>query len=190
MPRHKRLLTAKSALITVVCSGLVFLAGCSSAGGSEAAPSPTPSATHFFESEAQAIAAGQRLLADLFDLSASSAKSGDTSALQALLGTELYELESAAVLRLHDAGVSISGLAVDSNFVAESVTDSGVEAVVEMSFCRDVTSVRMLLTEGGDVTPPDRPERQSLIARMEFDKNGQRLVALDSWTKKDACDVR
>ena len=187
MPRHQRLLTAKSALITVVCSGLVFLAGCSSAGGSEAAPSPTPSATHFFESEAAAIEAMKVLISRLDDAETLAVNTGDFSAVDAIYITEEHASVHEGLQFYIDNGVRLVGTYADRNHQLVSLADNGDTAEVSVAFCRNVAGARLALVEGPDVTPPDRPIEQSLKITGYFSRSTEQLTLFDSWDSDDRC---
>ena len=113
--------------------------------------------------------------------------SGDFSAVDAVYVEDALNRVHEGVQVYRDHDVRFVGTYADRNHQILEFEESADEAVVTVSLCRNVAGARLVLADGGDITPADRPIEQSMKVTGYFSANEQRLSLFSNWEDGDAC---
>ncbi|MFJ4165482.1 hypothetical protein ACIPY5_07990 [Microbacterium sp. NPDC089698] len=152
IPRRSALLT------TAVVAGVIGLSACTPV------PAPEPTPTPLFASEAEAFKAAERVFRD-YVTAENALQGGDQSAKPELYltGDALSrDIESKRASKAN--GTKVEGATKIARFTGESagLANGAVRAAV----CLDVSTTKILSSQGEDITPGSRPTLVSLDVRF------------------------
>jgi hypothetical protein len=164
-PRRTRLAVVGFAALTVL-----FLAGCSNAvehGTSASSREAIPAeATPMFASDKEAAAAAERAYRNYIDVSDQIARDGGANSerLEPFVSGELYAQQTHEYDDVESKGLRATGASTFDSFKLESY-DNRAE-IIRAYVCIRVSNIRVLDTEGNDVTPVERSD--ALPLQLEF----------------------
>jgi hypothetical protein len=176
-----------SVAILACLLGCAALTGCSPA----ATPAPSPTSTAIFASEDEALAAATAVYQQYtaaFDVR--SAKGGiPYDALSTYVTPEyLQKLNEPGLLEKNEWHTDGS-TTFDTISVVET-SESDRSAVLRVRLCRDVSGIRILDSQGEDVTPTTRLKRFPVEVEMVSSAPSAKMLVISdsgSWTGKDFC---
>lgn len=187
------MLTRRAPFVALV--SVVIMLGTSGCFASSPAPAPStsaaPGASPLFASDEEALAAATEAYAAYLEVADSVGASGGVEVeLLAQLVTSAYmENQRASYLSLGTSQIKTQGT---STFQAPRLQafDSEFNQVT-IYVCVDVSDVRIIGANGGDVTPPDRPATYPLTVRFATENATSRLLvdSSESWTGDNFCSV-
>lgn len=178
-------------LLAVAAAVVVALSGCL-APLPDPKPAPAPTADPVFASEEEALAAATKAYAAYLAVS-DEITSGIADAEQiAPLVTDEYKiLETNGFEKLRTDGIVTSGQSTFDSVRLQQYSDSISETDSFTAYlCSDISSVRLVDSNGQDVTPPERMNRLPLEIDFYFDTDdpSQLLIGRsDVWSGTNFC---
>ena len=153
-------------------------------------PEPEPSSAPIFESDEEALAAAEVAYGEYLKVSNEITADGGEGAerIERLLSADrdqatLGNFDEYVSRRIHTTGSS----SFDSMDLQQLIDSGDGEATVALYLCLDVSEVRILDSNGNDVTPA-RQERLPLEIQYEATPGPTlKLLASDLWTGDDFC---
>ncbi|MGW4929763.1 hypothetical protein ACWEOH_11450 [Agromyces sp. NPDC004153] len=193
MPIPRRRRAVRRAASVVAATGLALvLAGC--VGGPTPTPTPTTAKTPtpIFASDEEALAAAEAAYAKYNAASAVVTADGGTNPqrVDETVTSEYAETLHEEFAALADAGLRMTG---ETTFYEAALAENAVDgegARVTIYLCRDVSAVRVVASDGSDVTPADRDA--SAPTQVFFVSTAENPTVLlvdgvDRWTGEDFC---
>lgn len=157
-------------------AALLTLTAC---GPRESSPraTPTPSSTDGpgFASDEEARAAAEAVYREYLRVISNDP---DFARLREFGTEELVASEEATYEKLTSAGLSGHGQSQVISFVLQQNSNAELSAYT----CVDVSEVRILNSSGLDVTPPDRPDRSTLLVTFVFENSKPVLSRSELWS--------
>ncbi|MDH6181381.1 hypothetical protein M2152_001563 [Microbacteriaceae bacterium SG_E_30_P1] len=155
------------------------LSGCGPGRVTDApAPEPTVTEEPLFATDAEALAAAEKVYREYSDLADAAGASADPSALTSYVTEEWFAREEAGYRDLAESGKRLVGTTILTSFRLQSF--DGHEIVVYV--CHDTRAVRVIEQETlADVTPTDRPNEALLEVRFEVEE-GLRIAESNLWS--------
>jgi predicted small lipoprotein YifL len=185
MPKARRYRGAMRRVVgaAAVVLGMLALSGCGTGDPIPTLP-PTPSTTPVFASEEEALAAAEDAYAAYLEMSALIASDGGESPERIApyvtanrLEEELSGFESYRELGIRAEGAPTFDVIELQRY--DELSPAGAEVVIYV--CWDAANVRVLNSEGTDVTPSDREVHDVLEVVLIAENSGSPLV-IDSDT--------
>ena len=169
---------------------LLALAGCAPAG-QHAASSPTARATPIFASDAEALAAAEKAYAAYLKVSDQIANDGGKNPERIAIYVSGHRLDTelAGSRTFESSGIKSEGSTAFKSPTFQRVAVNGRETEVAFYACWDASDVRIINTDGFDVTPRDRVDRQPLEVVMTT-VSGKLPLVLESdsaWSGQSSC---
>jgi len=173
----------------VAVLGMLALSGC---GGGTPLPTlpPTPSSTPVFASEEEALAAAEEAYAAYSEASSLIASDGgaDPHRVAPYVTEEQLRNELATADYYASNGVHSVGSPVITFFQLQDWSQAGTQAEIVVYVCVDVSMVRVVDSDGVDVTPPDREPVVPLEVLITGDAPDALLVASsEQWSGSSFC---
>lgn len=187
---------ARGVLASLACALLLGTAACSSPDGdeppaSDAAPSAAATDEPIFASDEEALAAAVEAYEAYADMSEQIASEGgtDPSRIEQVATADLAPYLIAEFEALRESGLRFVGenRISDAKLADRSETDQF--ARVSAYLCRDVGDVRILDSDGTDVTPEGDTVTAVLAHFVSSDRNSNALKLEDSepWDDSSFC---
>ncbi|NUT58868.1 MAG: hypothetical protein HOQ00_08525 [Agromyces sp.] len=193
MPTPRRRRAVRRGAAVVVATGLALaLAGC--VGAPAPTPTPTSAATPepIFASDEEALAAAEAAYAKYNAASAIvTAEGGMNPARVDETVTSAYaETLHEEFAALAEAGLRMTG---ETKFYEAELAENAVDAEgarITIYLCRDVSAVRVVASDGSDVTPADRDASAPTQVFLVSDAENPTVLLVDGvdrWTGDDFC---
>jgi hypothetical protein len=175
------------ALAAGTLASALALSGCAP---SASAPTPTvasPSATAFFASDEEALAAATAAYDAYLKVSDEVAAKGglDPSPLQDVVTSDEYARQTATFETYRARALHASGATTTDSWRLERADPATGDVTAYL--CVDVSKVRVLDSSGADQTPPERPERLPIEAGFELVDGHLRMARSAVWSGDNFC---
>jgi hypothetical protein len=169
---------------------LLALAGCVPSESHATAP-PSASATPVFASDAEALAAAEKAYAAYLRVSDEVANDGGKAperiAKYVTSGRFKSEIQTSALFL--ERGIRTTGSTDFDSSILQQVEADGIDTKVTFYTCWDTTAVRVIDSNGNDVTPADRIDRQTLevVLTTARGRLPLQLNSDDAWSGQSSC---
>ena len=164
----------------------IALAGCS-------AQTPTPQETTaateqkpLFATDAEALAAAEAAYANYLEVSDQIARDGGANPerLKGLVSEDQYAIEIQNFAEYSKAGFHSTGNSTFDTFHISNSNQNDFSSYL----CVDVSTSRVINSEGIDVTPTTRSDRWPLVVNFSFRTDGTALISgSETWTGTNFC---
>jgi hypothetical protein len=156
-------------------------------------PTPKPSATPVFASEAEALAAATKAYAAYSAASDAVTAQGGVNAerISRFVSDEQLVRELKGFKYYQDNAVSSVGITKFDSVRIESFSgEPATSFELSVYLCSDVSSIRLVDSLGADITPSNLPNRSPLEVGFELGTGSKEKLIVsrsDSWTGTDYC---
>lgn len=180
------------AALALVAAAALLLSGCT--GDTPVVlPSPQSSTAPVFASDEEALAAAEDAYGRYLAASASisSKRRADRSEIEELVSSDYLQEVNEGLDSYEDANIFTDGVGRFDTVTLQQLDDTlEGPAVVVVYLCLDLAEVRVVDSNGRDVTPDDRPDRVPL--EVGFDSVGRTtalvIKSAEIWTGVDFCE--
>ena len=168
------------------------LTGCVPQAHKAAPPAPSPSATPVFASDEEALAAATKAYAAYLEVEDRVAEVGgdDLEELSNHVTAHQLSIEREAFKGFSSSGkVSRGASRFDTISLQKKSTATDGTTTISLYLCLDVSDVRVLDTDGNDVTPAERPDRYPLEVDLQASNGSDSFLVSrsDAWRGDNFC---
>lgn len=176
-PHHRRPQRRPHRLAAILALTALFALTACGPRDTNPPPPPTPSSTDAppFASDEEALAAAEAVYREYLQVISNIP---DFTHLRRLGTSEIVAREEATYRKLASEGFSGRGESQVVSFSLQQYSNAELSAYA----CVDVSAVRILDATGVDVTPPDRPDRSTLLVSFVFDNGKPFLSRSELWS--------